>query len=325
MRMFLRLQSKIIVFLLLGAFAFGAETAPVSVKVSLSKDKITIGDKVNFHLLAEGKGDVKFGPVDLSSYFGAFEVKDHIQKGPYKSWGKTKLEYDLVITTFTTGDYEIPEINISYTDKDGTEKSVSTAKLILRVEPVKPGPNDKDDVRDIKPPLTIPHSFWFWFFCVILFLVPVLGFFLYDLFYRRKAGNVLSQTESSRPAHELALERLEKLKGLQLVEQGKVREYYYFLSEIIRSYLEARFELPIVERTTSEAYAELRNSGKIKRAEITDIKAFLEECDLVKFARVVPESEKIENDYLTGVKIVETTKFVPPVPEITSAKGGAVK
>jgi len=323
MRMFLRLLSKIVLALLLSTLAFGAERAPVSVKVSLSRDKITIGDKVSFHLAAEGRGDVKFAPVDLSSYFGAFEVKDHIQKGPYKSWGKTKLVYDLVITTFTTGDYEIPEINVTYTDKDGTEKSVSSPKLILRVEPVKPGPDDKDDVRDIKPPLTIPHSFWFWLFTVILPLLAAGGFFLYELLKAKKQGGVFSPVEPARPAHEVAFERLEKLKGLQLVEQGKVREHYYLLSEIIRSYLEARFELPIVERTTSEAYAELRNSGKIKRSEITDIKAFLEECDLVKFARLVPESEKIENDFLTGVNIVETTKYVPPAQ--APVEGGVVK
>ena len=326
MKMFLRRLNRIFVaFVLLIGYAFAADTAPVTAKVTLSKDKITIGDKVKFKLLAEGKGDVKIAPVDLSPYLSTFEIKEHAQKGPYKSWGKTRLEYDLVLTTFTTGNYEIPEIKVKYTDKDGIEKEAVTTKLILVVEAVKAGPNDKDDIRDVKPPLTLPHSFWFWFFTVILPLLAVAGFFLYRYLRSKKLNNIMEKAEPARPPHEVAYERLSKLIALKLVEEGRVKEHYYLLSEIIRSFLEARYEIPIVERTTSEAYFEMTSSGKLKRKEVTLIKDFLEECDLVKFAKMLPEVAKTESDYETGVAIVDQNKFIPP-PQVqepeSAAKGG---
>ncbi|MFH1073598.1 MAG: hypothetical protein V1752_00775 [Candidatus Firestonebacteria bacterium] len=330
MRIFSNRLSKPAVTLILVVFAgfacsrnanTAAVTEPVTVKATISKDKITIGDKVDFRLLIEAKGDVKQSPVDLSPYLQAFEIKDHVQKGPEKKWGKFITEYRLVLTTFTSGNYEIPEISVKYTDKGGAEKEVKSGKIILVVEPVKSNPGDKDDVRDIKPPLTLPHSFWFWLFTVILPLAAIGTFFLIRYLKSGNVSRVMEKTELKRPPHETAYERLAKLKELNLVEQGKIREHYYILSEIIRVYLEARYELPVVERTTSEAYKEMLASKKLKRKEATIVKDFLEECDLVKFAKAVPEAVKIDADYVTGASIIDMTKVLPAIPD-TAANGG---
>ncbi|OGF44243.1 MAG: hypothetical protein A2452_05550 [Candidatus Firestonebacteria bacterium RIFOXYC2_FULL_39_67] len=302
----------------------GSVAEPVTARATISKDKINIGDKVDFRLLIEAKGDIKQSPVDLSLYLQAFEIKDHIQKGPEKRWGKTVTEYRLVLTTFTTGNYEIPEISVKYTDKDSLEKEVKSNKIILVVEPVKSNPNDKDDIRDVKKPLTIPHSFWFWLFTVILPLIAIAAFFLVKYLKSGNVSKIMEKAEPARPPHETAYERLSKLKELKLVEEGKIREHYYILSEIIRGYLEARYELPVVERTTSEAYKEMLDSGKIKRKEVTIVKDFLEECDLVKFAKVIPESTKIEEDYGMGISIVDMTKVIPVIPELSTGGGAKV-
>ena len=136
----------------------------------------------------------------------------------------------------------------------------------------------------------------------------------------RNSGNILINSEPARPPHEIAYERLSKLKELKLIEQEKIKEHYYLLSEIIRGYLEARFELPIVERTTSEAYKEMVGSAKLKRKEVTLIKDFLEECDLVKFAKMLPEAKEIDSDFEKGVSIVDLTKFIPQ-PVVTPGMG----
>ncbi len=317
-----RLNRAAVLLIVLAGIAFSAVPAvsPVTVKATLSKDKITIGDKVDFQLLIKGKGELKFLPIDPSSYFQTFEVKEHLQKGPYKSWGRTILEYRLVLTTFTTGDYVIPSILVKYTEKDGTEKEARSEELVLHVEPVKTNPDDKDDVREIKPPITLPHSFLFWLFTVILPLLALGTFFLVRHLRARNSGNILINSEPARPPHEIAYERLSKLKELKLIEQEKIKEHYYLLSEIIRGYLEARFELPIVERTTSEAYKEMVGSAKLKRKEVTLIKDFLEECDLVKFAKMLPEAKEIDSDFEKGVSIVDLTKFIPQ-PVVTPGMG----
>jgi len=331
MKMSLKRLSKpavILILLFLAGFACSKKAAtgisvePVTAKAKISKDKITIGDKVDFTLLIEAKGDIKQLPVDLAPYLQAFEIKDHVQKGPAKKWGKTVTEYRLVLTTFTTGNYVIPEIPVKYTDKDNSEKEVRSNKIILAVEPVKADPKDTDDVRDVKPPLTLPHSFWFWFFAIILPLLAAGTFFLLRYLRSRNVALVMEQAGPVRPAHEIAYDRLLKLQELGLIEQGKIREHYYILSEIIRTYLEARYELPVVERTTSEAYKELLASGKIKRKEVALIKDFLEECDLVKFAKAVPEPEKITEDFENGSSIIDMTKIIPVTPE-PAAAGGA--
>ena len=281
---------------------------PVIIKASVDKNKITIGDKVIFLLKVSANKDIELLPLDLSTYFKAFEIKEHSQEGPKASWGKTKLEYKLVLTTFTTGTYEISPILVKYKLKTGEEKEIKSEKINIQVESIKPDPKDKDDIRDIKPPQSLNRQFIFYAVIVLVLLVVTGVFFLVRYLKNKNINKVMETAEPERSAHVIAYERLKKLGELNLVKEGKIKEYYIILSEIIRSYLEKRFNVPVVERTTSEAFRELKSVRKISRDDIGIIKGFLEESDLVKFAKYIPEENAINGDYQTAVGIVDKTK-----------------
>lgn len=126
-----------------------------------------------------------------------------------------------------------------------------------------------------------------------------------------------------RPPWEVALEKLEETREAELLEAGRHPEYIDRVSDAVRGYLGARFGFDGLESTTAEILAALRtsNAGFLRMDEeaptsrpvfgasmsFGEIKAFLEECDLVKFAKLVPSTEQCEKVMETGVRIVRST------------------
>jgi len=82
----------------------------------------------------------------------------------------------------------------------------------------------------------------------------------YRFYKQKKSLNIFGESNPLRPPEETAKERLAKLKELNLPGQGRIKEYYIMLSEIYRQYLEGRFQLPVIDRTTGELYLEMREA-----------------------------------------------------------------
>lgn len=103
-----------------------------------------------------------------------------------------------------------------------------------------------------------------------------------------------------------ALEELEAVRTSALIAEGKTDVYFDRVSDCVRKYLGARYGFDGLESTTHEMERTLARVRPPVRG-LDTISRFLEECDLVKFARVVPT----ENDCLAslerGITIVKNT------------------
>ena len=131
-----------------------------------------------------------------------------------------------------------------------------------------------------------------------------MGYWYYRKFIMKKPLGMVPEVKKS--AWEVALEELENLRKTDLVNTGKVKEYYFGLSEILRKYMENRFNLACIDRTSEEIIAELKNGileEKIKGRFLT----FLLESDLVKFAKFIPAQKKTEEDWEMLYNLVKET------------------
>ncbi len=97
---------------------------------------------------------------------------------------------------------------------------------------------------------------------------------------------------------------------MDLISKGRIKEYYYRLSNIVRHYIENRFNLMAPERTTEEFLAEMMVTGKLTEDHKELVGNFLEHCDMVKFAAYGPDSREIENSFNSAKKLVDETKVV---------------
>jgi hypothetical protein len=95
---------------------------------------------------------------------------------------------------------------------------------------------------------------------------------------------------------------------MNLIEAGRVKEYYYRLSNILRHYIENRFHLRAPERTTEEFLVELQSSDALNQNYRELLSAFLTECDLVKFANYGATRDDAQRAHDTAVRFIEETR-----------------
>ena len=88
----------------------------------------------------------------------------------------------------------------------------------------------------------------------------------------------------SRSAEEIALYELKRLDALRLPERGRVAEFHTLLANIVRRYLEKRYDFPARRLTTQEFCAVLEQSPLLGAEQKNFLGKFLKQCDLAKFA-----------------------------------------
>ena len=166
-----------------------------------------------------------------------------------------------------------------------------------------------DDIRPLKDIVDISGGFPV-LVAVIFILAAITVAAL--IYFRKKRGKEEKSALPPAPAEEIARNALNALKEMKLIEKGLIKEYYIKLSDIIRAYLEDRYSVFAMDRTTWELFQEMK-SKRIERLHVDRINDFLEDCDMVKFAKYMPSHKEIEEVYKRAEEIVDIT-----TPKITA-------
>ena len=122
------------------------------------------------------------------------------------------------------------------------------------------------------------------------------------------------------PLHEATLARLDALEQQRLWQQGQVKAHYIALTDILRSYVEARLNVPAMERTTDELAQALRVTALLpaQREQLANI---LRLADLVKFAKLTPSPTENEASVPAARRfILDSTASLSPTPEPAHAQ-----
>ncbi len=101
-----------------------------------------------------------------------------------------------------------------------------------------------------------------------------------------------------RDPKELALEELRILKKQMLIQKGFFEKFYVQLTQIVRLYIERRFQVNAPEQTTQEFLIEVLEKPIFKTEMKAHLEEFLKFADLVKFAKLHPmpiDCEKAES------------------------------
>jgi HAMP domain-containing protein len=134
----------------------------------------------------------------------------------------------------------------------------------------------EEDIRDIRGPKAVPGS---WVLPAVLAGAIIVALCAYAVWRRRhRRARRRSPTLS-----EQALERLESTRPL--MRPATAREFGIAASEVIRNYIEKRFDVIATQRTTEEFLQTLLQSSNetLARHRLL-LEEFLRQCDFVKFA-----------------------------------------
>ena len=281
---------------------------PITVKAVVDKAIVAIGDKIKYTMLIEKDKDIEIEPPVFSQILGSFAIKDFGTKRSV-SISKDKISQWYILDTYITGKTTIPKATIKYKRKNSKDWSqVDSNEVFVEVKSSlgKAGPNTQ--MRDIKEPVSLPSIVNKYFILVGALLLVALGLFTGYFLKKNKEAVVIPK----KPAHEIAYEQLEQLLEKDYIGQGKIKEYYTEISDIIRRYLENRFALRAPEMTTEEFLIRVRDAGELIGEHKNLLKEFLLCCDLVKFAKYAPAVDEINSIFNSAKNFIDQTKENEP-------------
>jgi len=135
----------------------------------------------------------------------------------------------------------------------------------------------EEDIRDIRGPKYVLPA---WVLPAVAAGVAILALIIYRVWRWRR-----SRRARILLPYERALERLEDIRTL--MQPAGAREFSIAVSDIVRSYIEQRFDVAVTRRTTEEFLRDLLQTTHASLARHQSLLGdFLHQCDFVKFAGV---------------------------------------
>lgn len=164
-----------------------------------------------------------------------------------------------------------------------------------------------EELRDIKPPVEYPMDKG----VLIISSLAVLGAIVAVVYYFIKRKKIIKKAVKVLTPWEKAYWELDQLRKNKLSIDLSYEAYYVKLSDIIRSYIEARFNIKASEMTTEEFLRFYKDTNLFTEAQKILLKEFLQLSDLVKFAQYTPEEQAAKKHFDMAKLIVDQTR----VPE----------
>ncbi|KPJ90858.1 MAG: hypothetical protein AMS18_09860 [Gemmatimonas sp. SG8_17] len=284
---------------------FGRQIAP-TIRTVVDTSRVTVGDRISVMVTVEHGADQQVRWPD-SIDFGSFELLDATQLDPVFQDGRVRSGLRIILAAFELGELEIPSFDVTVADMVGPVAALSTDPWDVTVVSV--GQDDSGDIRNIKEPLAIARNWLLLLpWIVVVVTVAVFAFWLYRRYAdRRDRQDGVALAEPALAPHETAYERLDRLAGSGMLERGEVKPYYIAVSEIVRAYLEARFQIAAMEMATYEVMEGLERIAVDLETRI-GIERFLSDCDLVKFAKWRPGLADCRDMIPRARKLVDETR-----------------
>lgn len=260
----------------------------IVVSAQLDSTQLMIGDQCDLRLQAtlDKQEQVQF-PVYGEVLIPGIEITDRTMTDTTElKDGRRQLTQYLTITSFKDSLFYIPPITFT----SGTD-TLFTEPMSLNV--IQPFEIDttQNAITDIKP--VFRATIWWWGILRWILLgigVAGLGIGIYYLvrwLQKRKAIKEGEYVEPVvlRPAEEVALEKLDKIKEEKIWQQGRQKDYHTELTDVVREYIARRFDISSQEQTSSEILADMQPVLKDRKDLWQSLKKMLSLADLVKFAK----------------------------------------
>ena len=284
------------------------ERGPATVHIRVDKTKMTIADTVLLQLEAALQPGYEMQMPKVDKVLANFGIVDWDNLGTrLDDKNNVVTTYQYRLEPFLSGTYEIPAFTFQFHDANDPNATHELASEPIAVEVTSLLGDQRANlvIEDIEGVVDMPKPASRWW----LWTLPALGIAAVPaVWLLRRSRRARQLVRIFRPAHEVAYARLRALVAANLVEQGRIKEFYERISGILRHYIEDRFDLHAPERTTEEFLAELRFTDTLAPSDQNVLEEFLTHCDLVKFARHDPTTEQLQRTFDLVKDFIEKTK-----------------
>lgn len=304
--------------LLVSARAWGQET---KVTTRMDANKITVGDQARLFI------DVQHDPAagrlvwaNIPDTFNSLEVVEKGKIDTLKQGSMVTYRQRLLITGFDSGLFQIPPFVFAIVPAGGETYSAPSDSMQLLVQTV-----PVDTTKAFKPIKGVmsAESSWMDYLLLIIGVVVFLGLAGYVIYYfaRNKKVAVPKPAGPPEALQERTLRQLNELDAKQLWQKKQTKEYYVQLTDIVRNYIEDRFNTPALELTTDELLYKAQRHRELQPYH-SILSGILYTADLAKFAKAEPLPQEHMDAMDKAKQLVNLSKpvVVDTVTENTTEK-----
>jgi hypothetical protein len=299
-----------------------AEHVP-RVRVSLTpKSGLMTGDAVKLIVHADvPEGDDVTLPEQS---FAPFEIRKKAARIEPARDGRQGFIFELTLVAFDPGKLEVPALRLRVVTKQAFVGSTTTQaqpvemKSLLANEPTAKLKPETKPVVVVQDDYTIPYVLGG---IAAAGLIALLTWLVARYMQRRQKPAV--PPPPPRPPWEIAVERLGELRRRKqrMLEEGLGGQFVDEVSDVVRQYLGGRFAFDGLESTSDEMLAQLR-SRNVNPGLWQEVAAYLRRCDLVKFAKVVPDQDEADLVFSKAQDIVQFSMPLGDAYQATTGAGG---
>lgn len=273
-----------------------------SPSITLSTNRVTVGDPVDIEwtvrvasnetVEADRALSAALYRISSGSQYEPLDGGDRLYRGRYR------------VALFDTGAQSVFASNavLKIIGNDGAD----TVPLPPQVIEVMSVIDEGSSLRDVKSAARWPST-WPQRLAIGLAVLLALALALWGLSRYLSKPRTIRRQPPPVPPHVVAYRALKQLLDREYIQRGEVKPFYSELSDIVRRYLEDRFGLRAPELTTEEFIRAAADSPALNADQKTLVSDFLEQADLVKFARHVPGTDDMTTAADSARSLVDQT------------------
>lgn len=220
--------------------------------------------------------------------------------------GMIKVSKTYTITSFDEKLYAIPGIKVKIDGKNVEGNTVALKVVTMDVDTLHP--NQFFPPKDVQnnPFLWKEWSPMFWLSLLVAILCAIGGY----LFIRLKQNKpIITHIRIVKhiPAHQRAMNEIDKIKSDRMNISENQKEYYTLLTDTLRQYIQERFGFNAMEMTSSEIIFKLQEAGDRKM--IDELRELFQTADLVKFAKYSTQINENDLNLVNAINFIDQTKI----------------
>ena len=284
-----------------------------SIQATLDPKSGTVGDIFDYSLTVTWPEGISAIPPDPEGKLGECEILQRKAGDLKREAGLNTLNISIKMACYESGEHKIPPLEVRFTDTNGNEDVVKGPEFSINI--MRTLPEDAQEIRDIKGQQSLPPDYITPLAIAVGALFAVLAiYFLATRLHRRKKAAEGLKIQVPDP-YPYAVERFGAGELEKLLEREDFDGFYSELTDILREYLDGRFDVHALEMSTTEIGRALKEANEIDGFLKTDLLGILKRADMAKFAGLFPEFSDANKDIEKGRGFVEKTRPSPIVSE----------
>lgn len=288
---------------------------PVHAVVHLDNQNPTLGEQITLTLTVDAAPKVKVIMPDFGDQLGKFGIADYKATENIREDSRQEYVQRYTLDLPMSGKLKTPSFLIEFTDNrdeaenPGKIEELLTEEMTFEVASVFADgktPEELYPLQEKLPELVLPTAQksqgWLWAALAALAAAMIGG----AIWLKTR-----TKSEIIFPPDFIALKALDKMEKREIPTDFKsVDAWYVELSDIVRKYIEGRFDLHAPRLTTEEFFELAKTSDELTDAHKNVVRKLLERADRVKFTHYVPPTDESREMLQAARTFVEETREI---------------